>query len=265
MRALILLSLALGQVPQAPPVRTVAQAPPVWHTQKTVFVSQNSVPQAPEPKAEIQWLTDYDKALSLAIKKNQKTLILFCTFPCEPCDKMAETLQENPSVIKDMVLLKLDSRTNKERLERLKVSSFPTVWIVEPDLTITTQIEGAVSSDFFLAKVQGRKTPSKCLCGENCQCDGNPCKCLEAKSRPLPTYPAVPAAGFGGISSYSPGVIYQNPLPTFQSYQPSFQPAYQPMFSAPSFQSFQPSFTPSFGGGGFSMGGFGGGGRGGNC
>lgn len=130
-----------------------------------VSVNHISANTTDAPSAQVQWYTDYDKAIARAKRLKRPLLIDFAASWCVPCRLMDRTVWSDESVQKaitnDFVPLRIDmdAKHAPPLIEKFKVEFVPTMLIVDSDEK-ELAMEGFVSAEELLAVISKLSTAS---------------------------------------------------------------------------------------------------------
>jgi hypothetical protein len=199
--------------PQAPAVLWSEN----YESAKTFMISSEEAPQAPPSKAEVQvWYSEYYDTMKLSEETGKPVICIISTSNCPPCEKLKQELKSEN--LAEYLLLSLHDKTDKEVVDKLKVSVFPTLMVISPQYKITHKVSGY--KPFKETKVCLGKptcyccTNPDCKYGENCLCEGG-CSCDKenAQTQSQSIVQSLPI-------QYQPQT-YSQPI---QYYQPPQQP-----------------------------------------
>lgn len=113
---------------------------------------------APSFAEEIQWRYDYNTARRESQQKSKPLLIDFNTDNCFWCVKLDTDTFHNPSIIslvnENFTPLKINALRNPTLTEYLRIQSFPTVVLADPDGKILATLEGYMEAPRFQDHLQ---------------------------------------------------------------------------------------------------------------
>jgi thioredoxin-like negative regulator of GroEL len=113
--------------------------------------------EAPAP-GEIQWRTDYAAALKEAQDKNLPLMVEFGTPNCYWCKKLDETTFRETAVIttvnEKFIPVKIDGDKEAGTVQKLRITSYPTLVLAAPDKRILHTLEGYQDTDKLTDKLQ---------------------------------------------------------------------------------------------------------------
>lgn len=120
-------------------------------------------PRRPKAAREIEWLTDYRKALRLARKLKKPLLLNFCTTWGGPCKMMAERTYKDAEVVAltdDFVVVKIDGDQHRDLVKRFKITSYPTAILLDPGGKEVSRLVGYHPAAEFAAFLKSFKNKS---------------------------------------------------------------------------------------------------------
>lgn len=104
------------------------------------------------------WRTDYAQARREATNKNKPILLEFVSENCVWCRKLESTTLSDPAVTsllnEQYIPIKVDPHRDAEIIQRLQISSYPTLLLAAPDGRILTIVEGYVETNKLLTQLQ---------------------------------------------------------------------------------------------------------------
>ncbi len=104
------------------------------------------------------WRTDYAQARREATNKNKPILLEFVSENCVWCRKLESTTLSDPAVTsllnEQYIPIKVDPHRDAEIIQRLQISSYPTLLLAAPDGRILTIVEGYVETNKLMTQLQ---------------------------------------------------------------------------------------------------------------
>jgi thioredoxin-like negative regulator of GroEL len=113
--------------------------------------------EAPAP-AGIQWRTDYASSLKEAQDRDLPLMVEFGTGNCYWCKKLDETTFRDPALVKMLnerfIPVKIDGDKEAATVQKLRITSYPTLVLAAPDKRILHTLEGYQETDKLNDKLQ---------------------------------------------------------------------------------------------------------------
>ena len=107
---------------------------------------------------EVAWSTDLRSAWQTAQKADRPLLLFVTSSHCPYCRKMKSDTLANPAVARRVhdsyVGVIVDTKNSAEMTARLRIISVPTTLLVLPDGRIADRVEGYVSPNKLLARLE---------------------------------------------------------------------------------------------------------------
>jgi thiol:disulfide interchange protein len=101
------------------------------------------------------WVTDFSKGMELAKAENKPVMVDFYADWCGWCKKLDREVYSDPEVVRlsgDFVNIKVNTDVDRRTPSVYRVSGLPTVYFLDPEGKVISQIVGYRNKDVF-AKV----------------------------------------------------------------------------------------------------------------
>ena len=113
----------------------------------------------PTLSADVQWLTDGDKACAAMKDKQRPLLIYLTTDHCHFCTLMQQQTFGDPGVAAEInqsfVPIKLDNITAQGIVTTMNVTMFPTTIVISPKREVLMRVNGFLAADKFKQRLAG--------------------------------------------------------------------------------------------------------------